>query len=119
MGSCQKEKPLIKNDTDRAGIKKTDFIPRTDSVVSISELKNWLRVNPFLDSLSILYQDSFSTTDAAQQARLQENFIKAQDLICVRIGLNGGYAEYLWILKNVGNPKNASVMDSLKLSAYK
>ena len=119
IGGCQKHQLPLKNDDAHVVYKKTDFVPRPDSAVSISQMRNWLRVNPYLDSLSILFQDSFSTLDPARQTKLQEDFVKAQDLICVRVGLTGGYPEYLWILKNVGNPKNASVLDSCKLTIYK
>jgi hypothetical protein len=99
--------------------KKVEFVPPVDSTVTIDQMKKWLSCNPNLDSLSIRYKDSLSTHDAAKQTKYQEDFVKAQDRICVRLGLLGGYAEYLWILKNAGNPKNARVLDSLKLSANK
>ena len=74
--------------------------------------------NMLLDSLSMFYQDSFKTKDAALLIRFQEDFSKAQDKICLRAGLAGGYNEYLWILKNLGNPRNAKLLDSLKMTVY-
>jgi hypothetical protein len=82
-------------------------------------MKKWLQCNPYLDSLSILYKDSFAGADAARQTKAQEDFVKAQDRICLRVGLPGGYAEYLWALRSASNPKNARILDSLKLTAYK
>jgi hypothetical protein len=115
---CHK-KETVSNPEPQIELKKTEFVPPADSTLTIDRMKKWLQCNPYLDSLSILYKDSFATTDAAKQTKIQEDFIKAQDKICVRIGLSGGYAEYLWILKSAGNPKNAKALDSLKLTAYK
>lgn len=99
--------------------KKVEFIPPADSTVTIDQMKKWLQCNPYLDSLSIFYKDSLATHDAAKQTKYQEDFMKAQDKICVRVGLTGGYAEYLWILKNISVPKNLKILDSIKLTAYK
>lgn len=115
--SCHKKEtaPISEPATE---LKKIEFIPPTDSTLTTDRMKKWLLCNPYLDSLSILYKDSFATADAAKQTKIQEDFIKAQDRICVRVGLPGGYAEYLWILKAAGNPKNERALDSLKLTAY-
>jgi hypothetical protein len=118
LGGCQK-KASVPEPAAPAEAKKIQFVPPADSVLTTDQMKKWLQCNPYLDSLSILYKDSFAGTDAARQTRVQEDFVKAQDRICVRVGLPGGYAEYLWALKSASNPKNARVLDSLKLTVYK
>ena len=118
FSSCQKKKPapvvIVQPE-----LKKITFVAPSDSIVSAEDMKKWLLCNPYLDSLSTLYKDSFTTTDAAKQARYQDDFVKAQDKICVRVGLLGGYDQYLWILKACTNPVNTKVLDSMKLTAYK
>jgi hypothetical protein len=116
---CDHKKEAVSSPQLQAEQKKIEFVPPADSTLTIERMKKWLLCNPYLDSLSVLYKDSFATTDAARQTRIQEDFIKAQDKICVRIGLPGGYPEYLWILKSASIPKNAKALDSLKLTAYK
>ena len=116
--ACHK-KETVSSPGQQAELKKIEFVPPADSTLTIDRMKKWLQCNPYLDSLSIFYKDSFATTDAARQTKIQEDFIKAQDRICVRVGLPGGYAEYLWILKSASSPKNARALDSLKLTAYK
>lgn len=76
-----------------------------------------MQCNPLLDSLSYFYQDSFKLKGAANLVKYQEEFTEAQDRICVLAGLNG-YAEYLWIMRNLGIAKNKSLLDSLKLALY-
>lgn len=115
---CQKKAPAPEP-APQVEAKKVPFIPSVDSALTIDQMKKWLQCNPYLDSLSILYKDSFAGSDAAHQTKVQEDFVKAQDRICVRVGLPGGYAEYLWTLKSASNPKNARILDSLKLTVYK
>jgi hypothetical protein len=117
ISGCQKKEipPKIQ---PKAEPQKTAFIPPSDSSITIDRMKKWVQCNPYLDSLSILYKDSFAINDISKQPAYQENFLKAQDKICVRVGITGGYAEYLWILKNIGNPKNKPIVDSLKLTTY-
>jgi hypothetical protein len=115
---CQKKAP-VPVPAPLTEAKKIPFVPPADSALTLEQMRKWLQCNPYLDSLSILYKDSFSGADAARQTRLQEDFVRAQDRICVRVGLQGGYAEYLWTLQSSGNPKNARILDSLKLTAYK
>lgn len=98
--------------------KKMEFVPPADSSVTIDQIKKMNLCNFLLDSLSIFYQDSFKIKDAVLLTRYQEDFSRAQDKICLRTGLTGGYNEYLWLLKNLGNPKNAKILDSLKLTVY-
>jgi hypothetical protein len=86
--------------------------------VTIDQIKKMNLCNFLLDSLSIFYQDSFKIKDAMLLTRYQEDFSRAQDKICLRTGLAGGYNEYLWLLKNLGNPRNAKILDSLKLTVY-
>ena len=78
-------------------------------------MKAWLACNPVLDSLTIMYSDSFKTKDPKLRMRYQKDFTKAQDKICVLSGLSGGFIEYKWILTNMGNPKNKPVLDSVKV----
>jgi hypothetical protein len=114
---CHKKEtsPAVELQTET---KKTDFVPPSDSSLTIDQMKKWIQCNPYLDSLSVLYKDSFAAPDAARQTKVQEDFVKAQDRICVRLGMQGGYAEYLWTLKSAGNSKNAKIMDSLKLTVF-
>jgi hypothetical protein len=95
---------------------KTQFVPRADSTVLSSQARFWLLANPLLDSLAFLYQDSFKTPDAGLRFRYQTDLRKAQDLICVRCGLTGGYDEYLWVRSALGNPRNKVLLDSLRIA---
>ncbi len=115
---CQKNASASKQ-TVTAEPHKVKFVPPSDSSVTTDQVKKWILCNTYLDSLSILYKDSFLVSDAAKQTRYQENFVKAQDRLCVRVGMSGGYAEYLWILRNIGNPKNKRIVDSLKLATFR
>jgi hypothetical protein len=118
LSGCQKKAP-VSRPAPQAELRKIEFVPPADSVLTIDQMKKWLQCNPYLDSLSVLYRDSFSSADAPRQTRMQEDFVKAQDRICVRMGLSGGYAEYLWTLQSAGNPQNARVLDSLKLTSFR
>jgi hypothetical protein len=117
--ACQKKAAVPKQIHRTAEPQKQEFVPPSDSSVTMDQMRKWMQCNPYLDSLSIMYKDSFATGDAAKQTVYQEHFLTAQDKLCVRVGLGGGYTEYLWILKNIGNPKNAAVLESLKLTSYK
>jgi hypothetical protein len=99
-------------------LKKKEFVAPADSSMTIDQIKKMNMCNILLDSLSIFFQDSFKTKDAALLTRFQDDFSRAQDKICLRAGLAGGYVEYLWILKNLGNPRNAKLLDSLKMTVY-
>jgi hypothetical protein len=99
-------------------LKKIEFVAPSDSSMTIEQIKKMNRCNVLLDSLSIFYQDSFKTKDAVLLTRFQGDFSRAQDKICLRTGLAGGYTEYLWVLKNLGNPRNAKLLDSLKITVY-
>ena len=116
--SCQTKK-TVEKPAPQPEPQKVDFVAPADSSVTMEQMKKWLVCNSYLDSLSIIYKDSFSVNDAARQTRYQDDFLKAQDKICVRAGLTGGYAEYYWILKSIGSPANKKVVDSLKLTTYK
>ncbi|HUI90667.1 MAG TPA: hypothetical protein VLX68_00330 [Chitinivibrionales bacterium] len=118
LSFCQTKK-TVEKPTPQPELRKVEFVPPADSVVTMEQMKKWLVCNSYLDSLSVIYKDSFSVNDAARQARYQEDFLKAQDKICVRAGLTGGYAEYCWILKSIGSPANRKIVDSLKLTTYK
>jgi hypothetical protein len=94
-------------------VKEIEFVPQTDSLITVSQIQTWKKCNPLLDSIAFRYADSFKTTDPTQRLRYQEDFSKAQNKLCILAGLPGGYKEYTWILKNSGNPKNKSVLDSV------
>lgn len=96
-------------------IRSVPFQPSQDSSITIEQIKAWLACNPILDSLTIMYSDSFKTKDPKLRMRYQKDFTLAQDKICVLSGLSGGFIEYKWILTNMGNPKNKPVLDSVKV----
>lgn len=97
---------------------KVPFVAPADSAISRDRLTKWLACNPLLDSLSIMYQDSFKVDDAGIKLRRQSDFTKAQDRICVRAGLAGGYDEYLWVRKVMGVSRNKTLLDSLGVGVY-
>jgi hypothetical protein len=119
---CHQKKPKVSSAPvaphSPVELKKKDFVAPADSSMSIDQIKKMNMCNILLDSLSIFFQDSFKTKDAVLLTRLQDDFSRAQDKICLRAGLAGGYIEYLWILKNLGNPRNAKLLDSLKMTVY-
>lgn len=84
---------------------KTFSAPLNDSI-STTQANGWHKSNRPLDSLSKMYIDSFSTEDGNLRIKYQKDFKDRQDTICVLNGLNGGYAEYMWISKNSGKPEN-------------
>lgn len=92
--------------------KPVNFVPPRDSVISAEKIKIWLSCNPLLDSLTTMYSDSFKIEEPERRMRYQEVFSAAQDRICVRAGLPGGYKEYKWIMNAMGNPKNKAALDS-------
>lgn len=94
------------------------FVPPADSSVTAEQMKKWLACNSFLDSLSYMYQDSFKVENPARRLACQDDFVKAQNRICVRCGLSGGYEEYLWILNHAGYWRNRPVLDSLGIASY-
>lgn len=98
--------------------KPDPFIPPADSLLTFKNLKAWSACNPLLDSLTYLYADSFKTEDVSLRIRYQDDFKTAQDRICLRTGLAGGYAEYKWILKSMGNKKNKPALDSASIQSF-
>lgn len=94
------------------------FVPPADSTISASQMIAWSTCNPLLDSLTFRYADSFRTTDPAAMIRYQEDFITAQDRICVKTGLAGGYKEYKWILQNMGLEKNRDILQSANAQTF-
>lgn len=101
-----------------AQLKKVPFTPQSDSSITIDQMRKWLSCNKRLDSLSFTFLDLFKTDDSELRLQYQQNFIAAQDMICVQQGLTGGYEEYVWILRNSGNRKNKKVLESLNLTPY-
>jgi hypothetical protein len=114
----KKKKPVVQKTTEtpvpppKPVIKKVEFIPPADSLITATQMKNWLSCNSLLDSLAIMYGDSFKTDDPQKRLRYQEDFSSAQDKICVLSGLTGGYKEYKWVMGNIGNPKNKAVVEA-------
>jgi hypothetical protein len=94
------------------------FVPPADSIISAEQMKSWSGCNPLLDSLTYRYADSFKTEDPAAFLRYQDDFITAQNKICVRAGLPGGYDEYKWILQNMGIAKNRTVLQSVHAQMF-
>lgn len=99
-------------------IKEVPFTPPADSTISIKQMTSWQRCNPLLDSLTFRYTDSFKTEDPEALLRYQDDFIAAQNKICVRTGLPGGYREYRWILRNMGNKKNKMLLESANAQSF-
>jgi hypothetical protein len=81
-------------------------------------MKKWLSCNPYLDSLSYRYIDSFKTDNSDIRLRHQINFMRLQDSICTEQGLPGGYKEYIYILKSSGKKQNRIVLDSLGIKTF-
>ena len=98
-------------------LEKLPFIPSGDSTVAPDQMRAWTLCNTSLDSLSLVYIDSFKTEDPAVRIRCQQNFAVTQDDICIRNGLKSGYEEYVWILKCSALPKNRGLLDSLNSGA--
>lgn len=94
------------------------FEPSADSTILPTQLTAWLACNRQLDSLSMLYQDSFATEDATLRLRHQNDFSQSQNTICLSSGLPGGYSEYLWILGALSNPRNKPLRDSFSIASY-
>ncbi len=121
-----KEKPVAQK-TQITGKKDTThtlpsaglpFTPPPDSSISPEKMRSWIRCNGLLDSLTLRYADSFKTQDPAVLMRYQKDFINAQNKICIRVGLTGGYEEYKWILQNIGIEKNRRLLDSVNASTF-
>ncbi|MDO5577161.1 MAG: hypothetical protein Q4F84_08780 [Fibrobacter sp.] len=110
--SVQKDLPLAPKN-----LTPVPFQPSPDSSITIEQMKAWLASNPLLDSLAIMYADSFKTDSPELRIRYQKDFTTAQDKICVLSGLSGGFVEYKWILGNIGNPKNKQIIASVKVES--
>lgn len=105
-------------ETVKKEIKKQQFIPSADSSITLQQLKCWSSCNSMLDSLSIMYADSFKTASAQERMRFQDAYTSAQDKICVIKGLAGGYKEYKWVMETMSNPKNRVAVESAKMSVF-
>ena len=119
-----KEKPAQNEPTTGQKVTKPEvpqpqpFVPPIDSAISTAQMMAWRTCNPLLDSLTFRYADSFKTQDPAALLRFQEDFLAAQDKICVRAGLTGGYVEYKWILQNIGIARNRSILESAHAQTF-
>jgi hypothetical protein len=94
---------------------KRVFSPRADSLLTMEQVKKWSACNPLLDSLSVMYQDSFKVADPQARISSQTSFTQVQDRICTREGL-AGYNEYAWISGVMGNPRNKALLDTLGMT---
>ena len=99
-------------------IKSYSLPDSSDSTITIVQMKKWLSCNPYLDSLSYRYIDSFKTDNPDIRLRHQINFMRLQDSICVEQGLLGGYEEYMYILKSSGKKQNRKILDSLGIKTF-
>jgi len=94
---------------------KRVFSPTADSSLTMEQLKKWSACNPLLDSLSMMYQDSFKAADPQARINSQASFIQAQDRLCIKSGL-AGYSEYAWITSVMGNARNKALLDTLGMT---
>jgi hypothetical protein len=117
LPACRREQPALQPEEPAQVTAAKPFSPPADSLIAIEQMQRWIACNPLLDSLSFLYQDSFSVDDPSVRLKHQENFVSAQSRLCIRRGLKGGYDEYLWILRNAGHSRNKRVLDSLGLKS--
>jgi hypothetical protein len=101
-----------------ARIQKIPFIPPRDSSITRKQVQKWLATTALLDSLSYIYSDSFNTENPEKNMNYQKRFIKAQDSICIKQGLLGGYDEYVWVSQHIGLKKNSFLLDSSDNSRF-
>jgi hypothetical protein len=94
---------------------KRIFSPTADSSLTREQVEKWSACNPLLDSLSVMYQDSFKAADPQARISSQTSFIQAQDRLCSKSGL-AGYNEYAWISGVMGNPRNKALLDTLGMT---
>lgn len=91
------------------------FTPNPEGQLTLPQARFWLKSNASLDSLALAYADSLSVKDSSKAKPAADNYQTARESICKSNGITGGYKEYLWISKNIGNPTNKTLLDSLKL----
>ena len=120
LGGCTRKKEAVHPPAAESApaAQKVPFTPPSDSVITRARLIAWLACNPLLDSLGIMFQDSFKVDDAGVKLRRQADFVQAQDMICVRAGLPGGYDEYVWTRKAMSAARNKPLLDSLHVGVY-
>jgi hypothetical protein len=90
------------------------FTPPPDSSITPTQLSAWFACHGILDYLSIAFTHSVTVQKEYFCNSTGQPFCKAQDRICLRCGLKGGYDEYRWITENIGGIKNKLLYDSLK-----
>jgi hypothetical protein len=90
------------------------FVPPEDSSISSTRMAAWFGCNPVLDSLSDLFTKFLSPKNPVATDSAQKYFSYAQNRICVKNGLKGGYKEYRWILEHLGSTKNKAIYDSVR-----
>lgn len=101
-----------------AVVEPMPFTPAADSSVSTEQIKGWLSCNSALDSLSEAYKDSFQTEDISLRMAIQNNFSRAQVVVCIKHGLKSGYKEYLWVTGALSSPRNNALRDSFNLGLH-
>jgi hypothetical protein len=83
-----------------------------DSVCTAAEIDLWHGITVTLDSLSIVYADSFSDDSDSDLGRAQRRFARLQDSICIHAGLPGGYRTYDSLCRHVA--RYGPPLDSLE-----
>jgi hypothetical protein len=114
---CQKEEQIPPAPQLPSSVSQR-FAPSADSTIKPAQLAAWVTCSRQLDSLSVLYQDSFATDDATLRLRHQNDFSQSQNTICLSSGLSGGYNEYLWVLSALSNPRNKALRDSFSIASH-
>lgn len=117
LTTCQKGEALPPVSRTDLG-EPIPFVAPPDSGISVEQMRSWNLCNHFLDSLSQVYRDSFATDEPSRRSKYEQDFVSAQDVVCVRQGLKGGYEEYLWIMQALAHPRNKMLRDSFGIVVH-
>jgi hypothetical protein len=122
LSGCQQKKKKViaapPASPKPAIVEPLPFTPAADSSVSVEQVHGWLSCNSALDSLSEAYKDSFKTEDISLRMAMQNNFSRAQAVVCVKHGLKSGYDEYRWVTGALASPRNKALRDSFNLGLH-
>jgi hypothetical protein len=99
---------------ERNTVTITAFVPPQDSSFSRPEMTAWFACHRPLDSLSEIFTRTLANDSTLEHEQAMKQFASAQDTICARCGLAGGYAHYRWITEHLGTPRNSRLYDSFK-----